>query len=217
MKRKPFALMMTALIMGTLAGFGCHYVIESQKDAIALKAEEISSQQSEQSAELSEEEKSKLQSFIDELQRKYEEIKNIQVAGTTVGAIAGALVGAIVSAVPALLNRSNIKKAIENVAVVEKNLDATNEVLSNVKEKFGIVNENYDKTIAVINALSNELTTVKNELRKAESNYESIKADNEELKKSNDDLKELLILMVNHTKEYVATGTAEYVNSKFRK
>lgn len=213
MKKKHFTIACLALTMGAFAGIGTHFVIESQADAIMAKAEEI---QSSADAEPTDEEKSRLQEIIDELTAKYNQIKDIQVAGTTIGAIAGAIVGAIVSAIPAIINRSNIKKAIENGGVCQENVVKVNEVLSCVQEKFGIVNENYAKAIEAVNMLSEELKTVKASLEQAEENYVALKQDNVALRHDNEQLREIIVLMVNHTKEYVANGTAEYVNSKFR-
>ena len=214
MKKKPFMIVCIALIMGAFCGICTHMVIETQAEAFLVKAEEMQSSVDEV---VSEEEKSNLQKIIDELTAKYNQIKDIQVAGTTIGAIAGAIVGAIVSAVPAIINRSNIKKAIESVDACKQNVAKVNDVLSVVKEKFGIANENYEKAIEVINMLSEELKTVKASLEQAEENYVALKQDNVALQHDNEKLRDIIVLMVNHTKEYVANGTAEYVNSLFKK
>lgn len=206
MKKKHFTIVFLALTLGAFAAIGTHFVIGAQADAIMAVAEET---QTSAEAEPTDEEKSRLQEIIDELTAKYNQIKDIQVAGTTIGAIAGALVGAIVSAIPALLNRQNIKKAIENVGVCQENVSKVGEVLTVVQEKFDVTNENYVKAVEAVNALSKELKDIKASLEVAEENYAALKQDN-------DQLREIVVLMVNHTKEYVANGTAEYVNSKFK-
>lgn len=211
MRKKPFTIIGLALILGALAGLGTNFAIESRADSIMVVAEGLGAEEP-----TTEEERSRLQTLIDELQRKYNEIKDVQVAGTTIGAIAGAVVGAIVSAIPAIINRSNIKKALAAVAVCQENVRKVNDVLDTVQSKFGLVNDNYGKTIGIITQLSDELRTVKKSLEQAEKNYVALKEDNVALKNANEELRQITVLMVNHTAEYVANGTAEYINSKFK-
>lgn len=208
MKKLAFTIVAGALILGAGAGYGTHFAISYHANAVMVKAEELES--SSQEVELTEEEKTKLQALIAELKTKYEEIKNFQVAGTTVGAIAGALVGAIVSAVPALMNRSNIKKAIENVALCKENVRAVEAVGKEVKEEFKIANEKYDKAIKVIESLGKELSNLETKLN-------GIENDNASLKQDNAELKELIIVMINNNPTCVANGVAELINQKFGK
>lgn len=207
MKKSHFAVAALALVLGAGIGISTHFAIEAQANAVVALAEEAQSSMS--SEEVTEEEKTKLQSIIDELVKKYDEIKNIQVAGTTIGAIAGALVGAIVSAIPAILNRSNIKKAIEAVDVCQGNVAKTGEVLEVVKEKYDISNANYDSVTKLLGELNDELKATKAALSSAEEAYAV-------LSKENKDLQEIIIVMANHTRELVGNGTAEMINAKFR-
>ena len=193
--------------VGTITGFSIHAYYQDKANAVQQSIEQA---ERVDEADLTEEEKTKLQILLDELTDKYNEIKNLQVAGTTVGAIAGAVVGAVVSMIPALLNRNNIKKAIEEVNLTRNLVDESREIAKQVKEQFNIVNENYEKAIEEMNCLSQNLS-------KAQELLEKVSDENAIIKAENAELKDILLNIVNHTKELVANGVANEVNKKYLK
>ena len=192
--------------VGTAAGFSVNAYYQNKANETAQLIEVQENIQGDET--LTEEEKSKLQIVIEQLTAKYNEIKDIQVAGTTIGAIAGAVVGAIVSMIPALLNRSNIKQAISTVALTKEIVDSNTELAENVKKDFNITNENYNKVISSMKDISAELEKTKNLLVKVSEENTVIKTENEELK-------DILLNIVNHSKELVANGVAEAINKKY--
>lgn len=192
--------------VGTAAGFSVNAYYQNKANETAQLIEAQENIQGDET--LTEEEKSKLQIVIEQLTAKYNEIKDIQVAGTTIGAIAGAVVGAIVSMIPALLNRSNIKQAISTVALTKEIVDSNAELAENVKKDFNITNENYNKAISSMKDISAELEKTKNLLVKVSEENTVIKTENEELK-------DILLNIVNHSKELIANGVAEAINKKY--
>jgi len=210
MKRRILFVALSALTLGASIGICSHFAIESQANAIMVKAEDSQAVLDSQANELTPEEQSKLQEIIDELHKKYNEVKDVQVFGTTIGAIAGALVGAIVSAIPALLNRKNIRSALDMVGLCKGYVDNVGKMAKEMGEKFDATNEKFDKAIGKIEGLGKELEALQTALEQTEASYAVLKAENE-------DLKDLIVIMANHTKELVANGTAEIINQKFKK
>lgn len=162
------------------------------------------------SEEVPSEEESKLQSLIDELKAKYEELKEVQIFGTTVGAIIGAVVGAVVALAPSLLNRANIKKALDEVDLTRRIVDDNKALAEKIKEDYGITNKNYDKAIEAMEEVSKSLDSAQKQLK-------VVMEENEKIKEENAELKDILLNIVSHTKELVATGIAEKLNSKYNK
>lgn len=210
MKKRILFVALSALTLGASIGICTHFAIESQANAIMVRAEDSKAVAESQAEELTPEEQSKIQAIVDELYKKYNEIKDVQVFGTTIGAIAGALVGAIVSAIPALINKKNIHSALGVVGVCKGNIDAVGKMAKEMGEKFDVANGKFDKAIEKVEGLGKELDALKATLEQTEASYDVLKAENE-------DLKELIVIMANHTKELVANGTAEIINAKFKK
>ncbi len=192
--------------VGTAAGFSVNAYYQNKANETSQlieKQEEISNDEN-----LNEEEKSKLQTIISELEAKYNEIKDIQVAGTTIGAIAGSIVGALIGLIPALFNRQNILKAIDNVQSTKTLVDDSVNLAKQVREDYQITNKNYDTAIKTMEDVSKELETTKNLLVQVSKENTEIKAENKEIK-------EMFLIYVNNDKEAVASGVAEKLNKKF--
>lgn len=143
-----------------------------------------------------------------ELEDKIEELRDRQIFGTTLGAIVGALVGAVISLVPSLLNRSNIKKAIEEVALTKRVVDNNISLAKDIQSKFDITDENYNKVIKYANDLSTALDKTNAVLNTLLEKYEVLEQENK-------DLKEILLQMASHSKELVANGLAEQLNKSY--
>lgn len=143
-----------------------------------------------------------------ELEDKIEELRDRQIFGTTLGAIVGAIVGAVLSLVPSLLNRSNIKKAIEEVALTKRVVDNNISLAKDIQSKFDITDENYNKVIKYANELSTALDKTNAVLNTLLEKYEV-------LEQENTDLKEILLQMASHSKELVANGLAEQLNKNY--
>lgn len=192
--------------VGTAAGFSVSAYYQNkvnETSQLIEKQEEIANDET-----LNEEEKSKLQTIISELEAKYNEIKDIQVAGTTIGAIAGSIVGALIGLIPALFNRQNILKAIDNVQSTKTLVDDSVNLAKQVREDYQITNKNYDTAIKTMEDVSKELETTKNLLVQVSKENTEIKAENKEIK-------EMFLIYVNNDKEAVASGVAEKLNKKF--
>ena len=192
--------------VGTATGFSVSAYYQNKANETSQlieKQEEIANDEN-----LTEEEKSKLQTIISELEAKYNEIKDIQVAGTTIGAIAGSIVGALIGMIPALINRANIKEAIDFSRTVKVQVDCNDKLFKEAKEKFDITDKKYDQVIEINNKLGSLLD-------KALNRMEGLEKQNEILSSENKEIKEMFLIYVNNDKEAVASGVAEKLNKKF--
>ena len=167
-----------------------------------------SSEPVEEPKDNTEEEAGRIQELIDELTAKYEQIKNIQVAGTTVGAIIGALIGAVVSFIPAMMNRSNIKKSIEDLSLARNNVKNVHEELVKIQKTYDIQHEEFTNVVSTVNKLSKSLDSVNSLLNKALE-------ENEKLHNENAELKDILIQIASNNSELVSKGVAEAIASKY--
>lgn len=192
--------------VGTAAGFSVNAYYQNKANETAQiieKQEEIASDEN-----LTEEEKSQLEAIITQLENKYNEIKDIQVAGTTIGAIAGSIIGALVGMIPALINRANLKEALEFSRSAKIQIDNNAKLFQEAKEKFEITDKKYDQVIET----NNHLGVL---LEKAIDRMEGLEKQNEILSSENKDIKEMLLVYVNNDKDAVASGVAEQLNKKF--
>lgn len=158
-----------------------------------VKAEEIV----EPEIEEVEEEKT----LLDEFNEKYEEIKNKQIAGTTIGGIVGGLFGAIVAFVPAVLNRTNLKNAKDKIDL------ATKEVIT-IKEKYNIVDPKLDDIVNVLKLSAKKLEEASKLAEKTDEIVASL------TKKHEEDIK-LLLTIIASSPELVKSGIAEKLNEQF--
>ncbi len=192
--------------VGTAAGFSVNAYYQNKANETAQLIETQENIQGDET--LTEDEKSKLQIVIEQLQAKYNEIKDIQVAGTTIGAIAGSIVGALVGMIPALINRSNIKEALGYVTFARKLTETNEEILKTVQDKFDITDKNYNKVIEINHQLGEEL-------KKTEERLEKVEAQNAELKTENAEIKDVLLTIALNNKDLIASGTAEQLAKKY--
>lgn len=152
----------------------------------------------------------RLEELLKQLTAKYNQLKDTQIAGTTIGAIVGAVFGALVAIIPALLNRKNIKNALLEVENAKKVINENLTLIEDNKEKFSVSCKNFDRTMEII-------TRASKEIEKLEQTLETITEINIDMAKANNDLKEICITMINNTKELVLNGVAENINKKFNK
>lgn len=192
--------------VGTAAGFSVNAYYQSKANEVAQLVEVQEGISA--SEDLTEEEKSKLQIVIEQLTAKYNEIKNIQVAGTTIGAIAGSLVGAIVGLIPALVNRSNIHEALSFTRSAKKQTEDNGKLLEVFKEKFEITDKKYNEVIEANKLLGVALEKTEKRLEKSLENQERISNENKELK-------EIMLIYMTNDKNAVANGIAELLSKKY--
>jgi len=201
--------------LGAGVGVGTYYAMEAQIQPIVAHADEVEEQI--ESEETSEEEKADLQDILNAITEKYYEIKNLQIAGTTLGAIVGAILGAVVSMIPALMNRSNIKKAIETVGTTKVIVDSNTKLAKELKDQCDINNANYDKAISEMEGLGKDLGDLKGVLSNTLDELDGVKKENALIHEENRELKDILLTMASHSKELVACGVAEALNKKYNK
>ena len=225
MKRFRFiALTLMCLLAGAGVGMGIASFHNVTPVVVHAEGEETSEEPAESSEPVeepkdnTEEEAGRIQELIDELTAKYEQIKNIQVAGTTVGAIVGALIGAVVSFIPAMMNRSNIKKSIEDLSLARNTVKNVHEELVKIQKTYDIQHEEFTNVVGTVNKLSKSLDSV-NKLSKSLDSVNSLlnKAleENEKLHNENAELKDILIQIASNNSELVSKGVAEAIASKY--
>ncbi len=146
--------------------------------------------------------------FLNKIEQVFDEIKNYQVAGTTIGAIAGTIIGALISAIPAILNRKNIKKAIQEVDNSKIVIDDTKKLAESIQKMFDINSADYAKVIEYLDSLSQVLNCTQLKLGEVLKDNKSIKQDNTELL-------DVLLTSINNNKELVSSGVAEKLNKKY--
>lgn len=215
MKRFRFiALTLMCLLAGAGVGMGIASFHNVTPVVVHAEGEETSEEPAESSEPVeepkdnTEEEAGRIQELIDELTAKYEQIKNIQVAGTTVGAIVGALIGAVVSFIPAMMNRSNIKKSIEDLSLARNTVKNVHEELVKIQKTYDIQHEEFTNVVGTVNKLSKSLDSVNSLLNKALE-------ENEKMHNENAELKDILIQIASNNSELVSKGVAEAIASKY--
>ena len=155
-----------------------------------------------------EEEKNKWKELYETAIQKYEEIKNKQIAGTTIGALVGAVVGAIVSFVPAMLNRSNIRKSIDDLVIARRHVERLHTELEAIKTDFKIQKAEFDVVVKSVEGLEKNLG-------KMEKILEKVLDDNANLHKENAELKEMILDLFSHSEVLVALGVSEEALKKY--
>lgn len=217
MDKKTIGLMCLCLLacagVGTCVGVSTHYLLNNRANAAMVMAEDISEDtssediSSEDSA-LPEEEESDLQAVIDELTRRYDEIRDTQIFGTSIGAIIGAVVGAVVSLTPSLLNRTNIKTALEEVTLAKRIVDDNKALADKLKKDYAITSENYDKVVVTMGNVSDTLDKTQRALYKLSQENAEISAENKELKA-------LILELFSQSKVLTSLGISEEVFKKY--
>ena len=216
MKKRTLGLIGLPLFASLALGFAVGMTVNKAYDnqIVAVYAE---GEQAEQEAEnaSSEEEASKWKELYEEALQKFDELKNKQVAGTTLGAIVGAVVGAVVSAIPALLNRSNIHSAIDNLGVARRDVSALHETLATVRDEFKINNQNLDKAIKSVNMLEKDLGLAQSMLEKVLADNEQLHKENALISAENKEIKDLLLAVFSQSTVLTALGISEDIFQKY--
>lgn len=210
MKKKTLGLIGLCVLasagLGTCVGMTVHNYYDNQANVIMVKAEKLDEEIT--SSEITPEEENKIKELLAELAAKYQEIRDSQIFGTTVGTIIGTIVGAVVSMIPALLNRSNIKKALEEVALTRGIVDSNKNLAEQLKKDYQITNQNYDKAIKVMDDMSKTLAVTQAALGQLSKENAEIKAENKEIK-------ELLLAVFSQSTVLTSLGISEEVFKKF--
>lgn len=216
MKKRTLGLIGLTLFASLALGFAVGMTVNKAYDnqIVAVYAE---GEQAEQEIETatSEEEASKWKQLYEEALKKFDELKNKQVAGTTIGAIVGSIVGAIVSFIPAMLNRSNIHTAIDNLGVARRDVSALHETLATVRDEFKINNENLDKTIKSVNMLEKDLGLAQSMLEKVLADNEQLHKENALISAENKEIKDLLLAVFSQSTVLTALGISEDIFQKY--
>lgn len=216
MKKRTLGLIGCMLFASLALGFAVGMTVNKAYDnqIVAVYAE---GEQAEQEIETatSEEEASKWKQLYEEALKKFDELKNKQVAGTTIGAIVGSIVGAIVSFIPAMLNRSNIHTAIDNLGVARRDVSALHETLATVRDEFKINNENLDKTIKSVNMLEKDLGLAQSMLEKVLADNEQLHKENALISAENKEIKDLLLAVFSQSTVLTALGISEDIFQKY--
>lgn len=216
MKKRTLGLVGCMLFASLALGFAVGMTVNKAYDnqIVAVYAE---GEQAEQEAEnaSSEEEASKWKELYEEALQKFDELKNKQIAGTTIGAIVGSIVGAIVSFIPAMLNRSNIHTAIDNLGVARRDVSALHETLATVRDEFKINNENLDKAIKSVNMLEKDLGLAQSMLEKVLADNEQLHKENALISAENKEIKDLLLAVFSQSTVLTALGISEDIFQKY--
>ena len=216
MKKRTLGLIGCMLFASLALGFAVGMTVNKAYDnqIVAVYAE---GEQAEQEAEnaSSEEEASKWKELYEEALQKFDELKNKQVAGTTIGAIVGSIVGAIVSFIPAMLNRSNIHTAIDNLGVARRDVSALHETLATVRDEFKINNGNLDKAIKSVNMLEKDLGLAQSMLEKVLADNEQLHKENALISAENKEIKDLLLAVFSQSTVLTALGISEDIFQKY--
>ena len=216
MKKRTLGLIGCMLFASLALGFAVGMTVNKayNNQIVAVYAE---GEQAEQEAEnaSSEEEASKWKELYEESLKKFDELKNKQVAGTTIGAIVGSIVGAIVSFIPAMLNRSNIHTAIDNLGVARRDVSALHETLATVRDEFKINNENLDKAIKSVNMLEKDLGLAQSMLEKVLADNEQLHKENALISAENKEIKDLLLAVFSQSTVLTALGISEDIFQKY--
>lgn len=216
MKKRTLGLIGLTLFASLALGFAVGMTVNKTYDnqIVAVYAEGEQAEQEIETAS-SEEEVSKWKELYEEALKKFDELKNKQVAGTTIGAIVGSIVGAIVSFIPAMLNRSNIHTAIDNLGVARRDVSSLHETLATVRDEFKINNQNLDKTIKSVNMLEKDLGLAQSMLEKVLADNEQLHKENALISAENKEIKDLLLAVFSQSTVLTALGISEDIFQKY--
>lgn len=216
MKKRTLGLIGFTLFASLALGFAVGMTVNKAYDnqIVAVYAE---GEQAEQEIETatSEEEADKWKQLYEEALKKFDELKNKQVAGTTIGAIVGSIVGAIVSFIPAMLNRSNIHTAIDNLGVARRDVQSLHDTLATVRDEFKVNNEHLDKAIKSVNMLEKDLGLAQSMLEKVLTDNEQLHKENALISAENKEIKDLLLAVFSQSTVLTALGISEEIFQKY--
>ena len=203
MKKKM--LLRSGLVVGFACVCACACISMS-----AIECTQARAYAQELSEEPIEEETTPIEEIITNIEKTYEDIKNYQVAGTTIGVIAGVAVSILVSMIPSLINRSNIKKALKQVENANSMLKQSKEISKKAQSEFVEVVSQYKETIKNLNLSSHDLALTKETLEEYVSEFKKLRAENS-------DLKEILLKIVANNPNLVGKGLSEEIVARYSK
>lgn len=203
MKKKM--LLRSGLVVGIACVCACVCISMS-----AIECTQARAYAQELSEEPIEEETTPIEEIITNIEKTYEDIKNYQVAGTTIGVIAGVAVSILVSMIPSLINRSNIKKTLKQVENANSMLKQSKEISKKAQSEFVEVVSQYKETIKNLNLSSHDLALTKETLEEYVSEFKKLRAENS-------DLKEILLKIVANNPNLVGKGLSEEIVARYSK
>ena len=197
MKKRFLIIPAIAMLLG--AGVATGIALTSSKIA-EVKAEEIV-----ETLEESEDKK-----LYEEALDKLEEIKEKQFVRSILGAITGGVGSAIVSMFFMFVNRDTMKQSLVIARQGEKTLSVSVSEIKKFEEQSQKTSEKAEKSIQFLEKVDEKVDSV---LTRAES----ILANQETLSEEHGKEIDLLLAIINSSKDLVANGTAEKINKIYRK
>lgn len=180
--------------------FGAGLVFATNKVA-EVRAEEIVETISE-----SEEDNSLYQEALAKLQ----EIKEKQFVRSLIGALTGGLGSALISTVFMFVNRDTMKQSIVVARKGEKTISTGIEQIENYTKQSKETSEKAEKSIVFLKQVDEKANEII-------SHAESILANQETINNEHKEEIDLLLTIINSSKDLVANGTAEKLNKIYRK
>ena len=208
-RRKSFMKKKMLLRSGLVVGIACVCACVCISMS-AIECTQARAYAQELSEEPIEEETTPIEEIITNIEKTYEDIKNYQVAGTTIGVIAGVAVSILVSMIPSLINRSNIKKTLKQVENANSMLKQSKEISKKAQSEFVEVVSQYKETIKNLNLSSHDLALTKETLEEYVSEFKKLRAENS-------DLKEILLKIVANNPNLVGKGLSEEIVARYSK
>lgn len=182
--------------------FGAGIAFTSSKIA-EVKAEEIVET-------LEESEKQEDKKLYEEALEKLEEIKEKQFVRSLLGAITGGVGSSVVSLLFMFVNRDTMKQSLVIARQGEKTLSLSVSEIKKFEEQSHKTSEKAEKSIEFLEKVDEKVNT-------ALTHVETILANQETLSKEHADEIDLLLTIINSSKDLVANGTAERINKIYRK
>ena len=182
--------------------FGAGIAFTSSKIA-EVKAEEIVET-------LEESEKQEDKKLYEEALEKLEEIKEKQFVRSLLGAITGGVGSSVVSMLFMFVNRDTMKQSLVIARQGEKTLSLSVSEIKKFEEQSHKTSEKAEKSIEFLEKVDEKVDT-------ALTRVETILANQETLSKEHADEIDLLLTIINSSKDLVANGTAERINKIYRK
>jgi len=177
--------------------------------ALSITSVKVSQVRAEEIAEVIEEEKED-ESKYQELLQKLNEVKNSQVVSTIIAVFSGGGCGALLALGPMFVNRGTINKAKKTVDTSANELEITAKNMKELKDTLKITNEKYDKGIEVVENAAITMHETSHKLELIEKNQETMAKNHKE------DI-QFFLTIIGSSKELVANGTAEALNTRFGK
>lgn len=210
MKKKfllPILIALPLLVGGVTAAV-TYSSFESDKQYIAVYAEELESEEPTSEEGATEEEISKWKEYYEKALQMYNDIANKQVANTTVGGIISAAVSAIVSFLFSMLNRHRIMQATDTAKLAKEDYDLALGELKGLKEKYEITSPKLDKAIETFEKGSDVMG-------KLIEKTDKLIVYCEKSQENHDEDVQFLLEIISSSEELVRNGIAQKLNEKY--